>query len=127
MQFPQNTPSWDLFNACRCPYGSIIEALRRPRSGRQRATKTSCFIEVKRCNFCLRVSPEPLSFLKIIENGHTKCQGHKKRCSYFSTLWVYLCHAYTACIQGNFQNSTIHTEASDKRLFRRSVSARLVN
>ena len=24
VQFPQNAPLWDLFNACRCPYSSII-------------------------------------------------------------------------------------------------------
>ena len=45
VQFPQNAPLMDLFNACRCPYGSIIEALRRPLRGRRRA------INIFHCSF----------------------------------------------------------------------------
>ena len=55
--------------------------------------------------------------LEIVQNWHTKCQGHKKRCPHFSSLRVCPCPATPPV----FMKVLLHTEASVQRLFRRSV------
>ena len=96
-----------LFLDCFSSREHELVYLRRAMSfGRNNQTNIFNFIVVKRCNL-FESFFRSFILLEIVENWHTKCKGHTKRCPHFSSLLLDECGLCTKRLWGKTLIGTV--------------------